>query len=555
MSIKYIADLSIRTEYPPELALSALEFDRSANIFIITTKEHPTNNYWTDWGGSYDTPTNQDAEIYFSQFLQKVTSRAVLILTEGSMLIEANNIFINLPKKPWQYSTFDTEYDTVQGYASTVRNELNQSDINYPDSEGNPILHPVRLMIPSVNNKLSDPISGTALQPLFRFTLINNDGKFDDTDENNIINTPTRIKRTSVDNPTLEDFNIIKYGLADSVKVTAKGFTVSAADIFRTLTESVTRKFTASAYPSAPSNTLDKDIPVGWGVLDNVPLFEVATGEYIALDPDFIDAATTVYDEDGASIAFSFDSITGIITATDASTADVRGETSTRLGSIITTEMARVGNIPYVEGPWDKTETDIYLFLSAKSSLYFPGGTLKTLINDVLKSDNAFLFTKNDGRLTLRQWGQTYASHLIDSWKIMKLPVKDNAEGKKYFMSAVTIQTDKNQSTGDYITEYFDDTQQNAIKEIYNKTKTAVFPTGLVNTADIEDLAERLLNRFGNIAEIFKINLAYDTTEINLLDTVILTMTINGRTMSNKTSWIVREVDPAQDVLSLESTG
>ena len=555
MSIKYIAELAKRTDYPPELALPALDFDRANNIYLISTEAHPTaSNYWTDWGGTYDSPTNQDAELYFSLFLQKVPTRAIMILTVNSFVIEGNSIYINLPKKPWQYLSSETEYDTVQGYASTVKNELEPSNHNYEDSTGACIPHPVRLLIPSVPNKLSDPISGTTLQTTFNFTLINNDGLFDDTDENNFINTPSRLKRTSVDNPTLADFNIIRYGLVDSVSVIGDSFRVTVADLSRTLTESVTRKFTVTDYPNIPDSSRDKDMPVSWGVQEQVPLFEIDTGEYIALDPDYITAVTTVYDKDDASISFTFDSGTGIISATDAVTADVTGKTDKAIGEIITTEMASKGNIPYAEGPWDKTETDLYIALSADINFYFKGGTLKKLITDVLKNDNAFLFTKNNGKLTLRQWGQTYTEHLIDSWRIMALPTKNNAEGKKYFMSAVTIQYDKNEKTGLYDLEYFDDSQERAISEEWNKKKSVTFPTNLDDTNDVIDLAERLLDRFGRVPELLKVKLGYDTSEVELLDEIALPMIINGRTMSNYTGWVVREVDPAQDTLLLESS-
>ncbi len=553
MGIKYIADLSIRTDYPPELALAALEFDRANNIYHLVTGTHPTGTYWTDWGGAYDTPLQSDAEIYFSQFLQKVTSRAALIAAENSLLIEGNEIFMNLSRKPWQYSQSDTEYDRVQGYASIVRDETKPSDINYLDAVSEDIPHPVKLLIPSVPNKLSDPISGTSLQTTFNFSLINNDGTFDDIEENNITNTPAKIKRSDVENPELADFNIIRKGLADSVTVDGKIFKVIAADITRTLTESATRKFNTDIYPSLPASTIDKDIPLGWGDLDNVPLFEVNTGEYIALDPLYITAVAAVYDSDGVSISFTFDSGTGIISATDAETADVTGKASNLIGEIITSEIEDKSNIPYTEGPWDKTETDLYIAISAELNFYFRSGEVKKLVKDVLKNDNAFLFTKNDGRLTLRQWGQSYTEHIIDSWRIMKLPSKSNSEGKKYFISSAAIKYGRDQDSGVYNLEFFDDTQERAISEIYNKKKPGTFPTDLHITAEIEDLAERLLNRFGNIAEVAKVDLGYNTLGIDLLDTVILDLDINGRIMSNFNVWIVREVDAAQDALSLES--
>jgi hypothetical protein len=44
----------------------------------------------------------------------------------------------------------------------------------------------------------------------------------------------------------------------------------------------------------------------------------------------------------------------------------------------------------------------------------------------------------------------------------------------------------------------------------------------------------------------------HDTSEINLLDTIELELHINGRVFSKYDTWIVKEIDPAQDVLILE---
>jgi len=553
--IRYILDLAERTTYPPELALRTTTYAHEYNIFLIKTGPHPTtSNYWTTWGGTYDTPTNSDLELYFSQFLQKVTSSAVLLSTENSFFIDGNNVYINLPRKPWLYLTSETEYQGVQGYSSAVRDPLKQSDNTFEDEIGAFIKHPVKLLIPSVVNKLSDPIAGATLQSTFSVSLINNDGKFDDTDKASYTNTPMRLKRSDVDNPKLSDFKVIRYGLFGSSTITGTEFTISGEDINRTLTESVCNTFTVSEYPSLPDTNIDKNIPVAWGSQSGIKLFEVAAGKYIALDKDYITAVTTVYDKDGASISFSADLSTGIISATDAKTADVTGKANNTIGEIITSEIELKSNIPYREAPWDKTEADRYLDISAHINFYFVSGNVKTLVNAVLKNDNAFLFTKNDGRLTLRQWGQSYTDHIIRSEMIMKLPDKNNSEAKDNFMSAVLIKYDKNEGTKEYDNQHLDDSQQRSITQEYNKLKTQEFPTDLYLLPEVQDLADRLLNRFGTIAELTNVPLGVPTIDINPLDTVILDLNINGRTMSNFNGWIVRTVNPAQDTLVLESS-
>jgi hypothetical protein len=398
-------------------------------------------------------------------------------------------------------------------------------------------------------------VSGTTLATQFDFTLINNDGRFDDTDENNFINTPSRVRRADIESPELADFGVIRYGLVDNVSVSSDSFRIRVSDFFRTLTDPATRKFDADDYPSAPNGTIDKDIPIGWGELANVPLFEVDTGEYIALDPDYITAVSAVYDGDGASISFTFDSSTGVISATDAETADVTGKTGNDIGTIITTEIASKANIPYADGVWDTTETDSYIAIAPHVNLYYKGGDVKTLVERCLKNDSAFFITKNDGRLTLRRWAETYTTHEIPSWSIMAMPEKSNEEGKRYYISSAAIQYGLDVDEGTYTLEYFDGSRRLEIAEVYRRQRQGTYETELYDSTEIADFATRLLDRFGTIAEIIEIDVGQSTAMVNLLDTVELDVTINGRTMSNRTTWIVRGVDPGQDSLTLESVG
>jgi hypothetical protein len=559
--IRYIVDIAERTNFPPELFLASALYDTAYDIFEMSVGVHPTDSYWLDWGGSYDNPTAQNAEIFFKKYLRKASGVTDFLSHTGTMLLQANKILIHLDRKPWQYLDSVTEYDTITGYASAPRGSANPSDATYPDIVGTPVKCPVRLMIPSVPNQLSDPISGTTLQTTFSISLINNDGLFDDTDESNIINTPITLRRADNEDPDLADFAIIRYGLVSSVDVSATEYRITAADINRTLTEPATSKFTASDYPDAPDATIDKDMPIGYGSLSGVPLFEVDTDKYIALDPDYITAVSSVYDKDGTSISFTFDGATGIITVTEsdgeggiveAKTADVTGKTDNSIGEIITGEIEDKTDIAYLDGPWDKTETDAYIALSAHVNFYFKGGELKKFITEVLKNDNAFLFTKNDGRLTLRQWAQDYTEHTIPSWQLMEIPTKSNAESKRYFISSAVIQWDKNESTGVYNREHFYDDDEAEIREIYRRRKTGTFPTGLYNSTEISDLAGRLVTRFGTISEVVRVKLGTSVKDINPLDTVVLDLNINGRQFSNTTEWIVRDVDPAQDTLTME---
>jgi hypothetical protein len=87
---------------------------------------------------------------------------------------------------------------------------------------------------------------------------------------------------------------------------------------------------------------------------------------------------------------------------------------------------------------------------------------------------------------------------------------------------------------------------------MYNKLVRKEFETYLTTDTDAYNLGEKLSDRFSVLREIVQVGVGYDTSEINLLDTVELELNINGRIFSKYTTWIVKEIDPAQDILVLE---
>jgi hypothetical protein len=162
------------------------------------------------------------------------------------------------------------------------------------------------------------------------------------------------------------------------------------------------------------------------------------------------------------------------------------------------------------------------------------------------------LITKNNGLLSLRQWGQTYQSHNVESWQIMDIPNKDTSEGKQFYTSSVNITYQPNQNIGNEL-EYLDESKELDLIELYRQSFRRTFVTNLLNINDVQNLGDLMLNRFGFISETLTIKLGYNTIDVNMLDNVNLEVKINDRTFSRFTEWIVREVNPAQDVLVLES--
>jgi len=549
--IIYLLELAQRTEYPPELALASCLAEKKYNISVFATGRPEGDNYWTDWGGYYDNPIYPGVQLLFESYLTEVYSVAALLAVVGSFLVTQNFVYLNLYKKPWQFNDKVTETSSIELYSSAPRNRALPSDTTFEDALGNFINAPVKLDIPSVKSSLSDAINGTALYSTFSVSLNNEDGYFDNVQALNAYNTPVRLKRTSVLNPKLSDFNVIRYGFVDNVAVTQESLIVNCAEVLRSLTYPVTRRITTAIFPSAPAASIDKSIPIGYGVLYGIPLIPVGTNQYIALDPNYLTAVTTVYDKDGASISFTL--LNGVITAIDAESADVTGLTNNTIGEIITSEIGSKSLIPYVENPWDKTETDYYISISPAIGLYFQDGDLRSLVVKCLQNDSAFLMTKNDGRLTLRRWGETYTTHTIESWPLMSVPTKTTENAVKLYFSSVLIEYNYNHTTQKYNNSYLDDTQELMLNELYRRKNRATFKTDLLNAVDAADLATRLLSRFGTISESISTALGIDTIAINLLDKIVMPIVINDRTFSPFTDWIVIDNDPGQDTVSIES--
>ncbi len=560
--IIFLAELSNRSEWSPSLAIGAtIVEDRDGNIIsVIETGAPETTTYWNDWGGTYeDIPALPDIEILLGDFLQQVDSVEALYLTLNSYHVDGFTIYTNTEFYPWQYKASDASISEGFGFSSAPTDELNPSNDRIENSVGVLTRYPSRLSVPSstLNNKLGDVVSGINISSAFNFTINNADGAFDDADETNFFNTPARILKLKTDgNPQLRsDYNTIRYGLVDNMSVNSLDFTVKSASIYRTLDDEVCRTFSQILYPTLPDNssTIGKPIPVLWGDQKGVPLFEVGTDLYVAIDSDYQTAVTAVYDSDGVSIPFTVNA-NGTIDATDAKTADVSGSADNKLGEIIVSEIASKSGIAFTSGSWDTTEVNIYLTVSPVLNLYFKSGTVKSLIKECLKSDMAFLVEKNDGRLTIRQWARTYTRHEIPSTMITKRPSRTHQE-QKYFTSSVSVGYDYNVGTGEYDRTELNDLAEDDIFALYKKRQRLPFLTTLTNQPEAEAFASSLLDRFRNRSELWKVDVGVDLAEVNVLDTVQMDIKVVDRNMSKFNLFKVIAVNAAQDTMTLESIG
>jgi hypothetical protein len=311
-SIKYLVELSKRSDFSPSLALADAKYDRDYNIYTIHAGRPSSDTYWTLWGGRYDNPVSSDIQLFFSRFLIEVFTEADLITTELSYFVRsATDIDINLPIKPWQYFSQSNRLFQEEFYLSAVPDEEHPDRAYMINALGDKVKTPVKLSVPSFNIRLSDSISGETRYGTFKVNLHNDDGLFDRLTTREFTNAPITVKRSSEDVPGFDDFQTIRKGLVDYVSVDAKRFSMTGAEYLRLFTDPVCRVFDDEEFPDIDEALIGSNIPIGYGPLLNIPLIQVSSGEYstgvkykryLALDTDYITALSAIYSGDGVSL-------------------------------------------------------------------------------------------------------------------------------------------------------------------------------------------------------------------------------------------------------------
>jgi hypothetical protein len=436
-----------------------------------------------------------------------------------------------------------TSYRIVNNFTSGPKTD-NPSDDIYNDEHW-----PVRLESPKLTVKLSDVINGLTKYSTFDFTLFNDDGYFDTAKVTNFLNSPTFIKKTWMENPVPEDFIPIRYGIVESIKIDEKTMHVSCGDIFRTLEEPLSLKV-KNKFSEAVENR-DENLPRVYGTVKmNVINIDKSKNKYVI--GENILSVSSVYNKNDSSVEFSFSN--GVITTNqEIKSAVVTGNTNNRLGDIIIDIISSKTNITYVASFWDLAETNAYRTNSPRINIIFDGGTVRNAVKDALSSDSVFLIQKNNGRFTLRMWGTEYKKHIIQNWNITQFPKKDYAEAQNNYFSSCSIEYNYDFIENKHMNSYLFARNEKQAKRTYNKMIRKTFTTFLTNESDCEQLASRLSSRFSTLKETVKVSIGTDTSEVNLLDTVELEIIINERIFSNYNTWIVKEIDSAQDTLMLEA--
>jgi hypothetical protein len=566
--ILFSAELAKKTEASPLNSTPSNGAPRTYNVYEIYTGPRPVNTYWTEWGGEHDNAEAPQAELYFSRYLTQVVTREELYNNEASFVyyIEDGYVYFNIPKHPWLYAESQTALREIIAFLSGPPRPDNPSDDTVDGRR-----REVRLETPSVTVKISDVISGLVKYSTFSFSLFNDDGRFDDMDSVNFFNSPAYLRKSRADIPSAKDFIPLRAGLVEDITVSDKSIVINCADKFRSLEEPVCEITAAGMLPEFDDpqkrdGLIGKELPVLYGQ-GEIALTEigkvkngstkVTTYRYIILC-GYVRSIDGLYTGEDEAVE-AFEETNGVITVNvpeggkEAKYALVSGYERNRIGEIITDLIERRSGVAFGPSAWDKEEAERYISVSAPVNILFKSGTVKSAITEVLKSDMAFLIQKNDGRFTLRRWGGAYQAYTVPSWMITQQPSKDFKDAQAHYFSSCLIKYNLNPRSGEHGNQAVYTDNEAEAEALYNKAYRAVYETRLTGEEDALDLAERLGRRFSFIRETVKLAVGADTGAYNILDTVYLDVSVNGRRYSKNTEWVIKELDPAQDKLVLES--
>lgn len=541
--IRFLAEVTSRFDAPIKPTPSN-GVERQSNIYELDVKPYPEKTYWTDWGGTYDNFSGPRIELYFGLFLTPVNSLKELKNSPNSFFIDNGSLtlYINIPKHPWLYSDSAIEAEHIIPFLSTCLKADNPSD--------NKLLGvntPVKLDMPSLTVKLSDNISDIILNQIFQVSLHNNDGYFDDDVAWNIFNTPVRLRKSIKKNPEYGDFKTIRSGLAENTSTNFDSFDIDVADKQRSMDGPVCNVITADKYSYADEKSINKNIPIVYG-RKKVKLIKLSDTKHVAAE--YVSQIMGVFNKDGVSQSYSYDAVTNIITSTkEAETAIITGYPANKISEVIRDILARKAFINFGETNWNVSEYERYDETSPRVNIAIESGTVKSAIQNVLKSDMAFLIQQNNGKLTVRRYGTVYNTNRIPAWAITQKPEKTwSSAQEKYFSSCVINYGFEDNEHKSFL---FADREYEA-EDNYRRRVTKTFDTELYDIKDVALLAEKLSDRYSTMKQTLKLPIGIDTSEFELMDRVICNANINGRKFSGGEYFIIKEIDPAQDVLTLE---
>ncbi len=562
--INFLAEISKREKITIHATPSS-RVSRQYNIYEIDISNPPESSYWTDWGGHYDNYTGNDIELFFTEYLKHLPTLDDVKENTFSLCILDNVVYFNIPSHPWTYGGYTQGGYKIYPFLYAALN---------PDKPSNKIINGVkaetRLELPNFTVKLSEEISGISLNQGFSIQLKNDDGYFDKDKDWLLHNTPVTIKKAVVENPEYHNFIPIRDGLVENIETTFAEYSIDVADKLAALENEVCDVIKADSFPSVSNLEIDesvigKKIPIVFGTKRIEPI-KLADKYYLLAE--YVEDIIGVYDKDGNELAFQthfYDRIISNVTDVDytekkmepdyAIIAGYRYSGKNKVGSIITYLLENKSGIIFNDTYWNTKETLSYIYNSPAINIVISSGNVKKVIQDVLKNDTAYLIQQNSGKFTIREWGNEieYATHKIPAWCITKTPKKDYSAAYENYFSSCVIQYSN--ETGDNIIEFqYDDNKEAAISR-YSREKVKIFKTDIallmyVNTH--VGIAAKLGKRYSTMRQTLEVAVGIDTSGFELLDRVQIDLNINGRQFSEARNFVIKGINPAQDILTLE---
>jgi len=547
--IRFLAEISKRFSSTIN-ATPYNNISRQYNIYYLDIRRYPKSSYWTEWGGFYDNFTGTQLELYFTQFLYKVDSIEDVFNTSFSLYITNDYLVLfNIPKHPWLYASNETEISFVIPFLSTALDPKNPSNIILRD-----VLAEVFLINPNFLVRISDNISDIVLNQGFSISFANNNGYFDDCDTWNLFNTPIHLKKSIAKKPNYNDFKTIKYGLVENTITDLNLFKLEIADRLRSMDNPVCDLILKDNFPInfiLDNDAINKNIPIVYGT-KKIRLQKLNNLTYLAAE--YVSSVTAVYNVDGLPMPYSFNQTTGLITVHDEDTkaeyALITGYTDNQLGIIIIDLICRKGNMVFSNANFNLEEVERYINISPRVNISIDQGNVKSVIQNILKNDMAFLIQQNDGRFTIRRYAETYTIHNIESWTITKVPEKSWGRAQENYHSSCIINYNFI-DTETYSSLLYNE-RERASEEKYRRLVTKTFDTDLVLENEARELAKLLSSRYTTLRHTLKLPVGVDTSGYELMDTVTTNVKVNKRQFIKKQKYMIKEVNPAQDILILE---
>jgi hypothetical protein len=551
--IRFLAELSQRFD-SAILPTPSSRFPKQYPIYELDMNPGP-EEYWLAWGGHYDNFTGKEIEIYYGQFLFHVYTVDELLRLPCSLYVGHGHIaYMHLPKHPWLYTSEETEAESMISFLSSALNENNPSNnimrgVNIP----------VKLAVPSLQEKLSDNISGIMLNQSFQLSLHNNDGYFDDDSLWNLFNTPARLQKSVIDNPEYEDFKPLKNGLVENTAAGFDDFRIEIADRQRSLDAQACGTVTSDKFPgiTIEEKYLNKNIPVIYGVKKIKPV-KLNANQYVLAE--YVRKAESVIDKDGNRVDCDplKDNVLTVRPTieegkepkyAEVASVVVSGYADNKISEVIKDVVWKKANILFGETNWNVQEYQRYDETAPRINLAIESGTVNAAIQKALKSDMAFLLQMRDGKFTIRKYGAEYKTRVIPDSMITKKPEKTFSTAQQNYFSSCVVNYG---FQGEECQSFLYDEKEKEAEDAYRRKVTKTFDTDLADKKDAETLAAALAERYASMKQTVKLAAGADTSEFELLDRVYCGMTINGRGFSDARYYVIKELDPAQDTMTLE---